>query len=197
MFHTAGFANGREIMALVSGRRELDRTLGDLTSHDFRPEDIHVVAAGESLRRFAVDRGAKASGPDGREAAERLADISRQRLAENLTLLVGLIAFFSAGTGAAMTASSATWAPVVAAAAVGGTIGVVFGSMVALAIRVRHLRQLRTKLADGKALVGIRVDGPAREREATDVLQNHTRETLHVHATGGSATSRRFDAGAS
>lgn len=172
---------GREIMALVSGRGELDRTVADLRAHKFARQDISIVATKETVSRVPAVEDVQVSAPGRRAADTRLADISHQRLAENQSLLVALITFFCAGAGAAMAASSGALWPIIGAAAIGGGIGAGCGGGLAVAVRTRHLKLLQEKLQSGEALVGVRVDDTRRETEAAGVLEAHTRETLHVH----------------
>lgn len=173
-------AEDREVMALVCSEGELDQTLADLKSHDFRRADISLVAEPETCRHVPSAENVKVCSPGTREADTRLGEISQQRLAPGFALLVGLITFFCAGAGAAIAAPSGSIGAMVLAAIVGSGLGAGCGAVVVYFIRGGHLRQLRGKLEKGQSVVGVRTDGAVREMEATDVLETHTRETLHV-----------------
>jgi hypothetical protein len=79
-------------------------------------------------------------------------------------------------------ASGGTLALVIAAAAVAGGVGGLFGSVFAKRVGDHHAQRLHEQLDHGGLLLWVRTWNPEDESRAAEILARHSGRDVHTHS---------------
>ena len=172
----------REAVGMFDRPEFLQEAIDELLSSGFNRAELSLLASETAVREKLGDVYLKVSSLEDNARAPRSAYVSTQAVGDAEGAVIGGLMYIGAGVlmGPAAFAGGSL-AAIASAAAVGGGIGGVIGSIFAGLIGEAHANRIAEQLDHGGLLLWVRVWDTAREKKAMEILSRHSAHNVHVH----------------
>lgn len=182
MVESQGKSAVREAVGVFDGPELLQDAIDELLSSGFNRAELSLLASETAVREKLGDVYHKVSGLEDNARAPRSAYVSTEAVGDAEGAVIGGLMYIGAGVlmGPAAFAGGSL-AAIASAAAVGGGIGGVIGSIFAGLIGEAHADRIAEQLDHGGLLLWVRVWDTAREKKAVEILSRHSARNVHVH----------------
>jgi hypothetical protein len=170
----------REAVGVFDSPDKLQAAIDDLMSSGFDRAELSLLAAEETVDKKA--RPQVSQDRRTRRRSDRSALLLHvDRVDRRGGLIGGLMYIGATAAAGAVVASVGTLALVIAAAALAGGVGGLFGSLLAKSVGDHHARYLQEQLDHGGLLLWVRTRTAEHEQRATRILSGHSGRDVHVH----------------
>jgi len=174
----------REAVGVFADADAFQDAIDDLLSSGFDRAELTLLAAKRTVVEKLGHPYEKVAELEDNPAVPRVSYISTEDIGDAEGGLIGGLLYVGAAAGCFI-ASGGALVPAIAAAAVGGGVGALIGSVLAKLVGDRHARHLQEQLDQGGLLLWVRTRDADREKRAADILAKHSGRDVHVHALPG------------
>jgi hypothetical protein len=173
----------REAVGVFDSPDKLQEAIDDLMSSGFDRAELSLLAAEETVDQKLGHKYRKVAELEDDPIVPRCCYTSTESLGDAEGGLIGGLMYIGATAAAgAVVASGGTLALVIAAAALAGGVGGLFGSLLAKWVGDHHAQYLQEQLDHGGLLLWVRTRTAEHEQRATRILSGHSGRDVHVHA---------------
>lgn len=182
MSTSTGSDTVREAVAVFEDAETLQEAIDELLSSGFDRADLSLLASEPTVVEKLGHKFAKVEELEDDKTVPRSAFVSTEAIGDAEGGLVGGLGYVGAVAAAgAIVASGGTIAAAFAAAALGGSAGGMFGSVLAKWVGDKHADNLQAQIDKGGLLLWVRTWDGAQEERARDILGRHSAHDVHVH----------------
>ena len=172
----------REAVGVFEDPETFQEAIDDLLSSGFDRAELSLLAAEKVVDEKLGHKYQKTAELEDDPVVPRCYYVSTESIGSAEGGLIGGLMYVGATAAAgAVVATGGTLALVIAAAALAGGIGGLFGSILAKWVGDDHARHLQEQLDHGGLLLWVRTWKPEDERRATEILNRHSGRDVHVH----------------
>lgn len=169
-------------MGIFDGPDTLQEAIDELLTSGFDGAELSLLASETAVQEKLGHKYRKVSELEDEADILRSAYVSTEAVGDAEGAVVGGLMYIGAGVlmGPAAFASG-TLASIAGAAAVGGGISGVIGSIFARLIGEQHASLIEEQLDHGGLLLWVRVWDAEREKRAVEILSRHSGRNAHIH----------------
>jgi hypothetical protein len=172
----------REAVGVFSTPETLQEAIDELMSSGFDRADLSMLAAEGTVDEKLGHKYQKIAELEDDPIVPRCCYVSTESIGDAQAWLVGGLMYVGAmaATGAVM-ATGGTLALVIAAAALAGGVGSLFGAILAKWVGDNHANYLQEQLDHGGLLLWVRTWDAEDEKRAVSILSKHSGRDVHIH----------------
>ena len=169
-------------MGIFDGPDTLQEAIDELLTSGFDGAELSLLASETAVQEKLGHKYRKVSELEDEADILRSAYVSTEAVGDAEGAVVDGLMYIGAGVlmGPAAFAGG-TLASIAGAAAVGGGIGGVIGSIFARLIGEQHASLIEEQLDHGGLLLWVRVWDAEREKRAVEILSRHSGRNVHIH----------------
>lgn len=172
----------REAVAVFEDAETLQEAIDELLSSGFERADLSLLASEPTVVEKLGHKFEKVEELEDDATVPRSAYVSTESIGEAEGGLIGGLGYIGAVAAVgAVVASGGTIASAIAAAALAGGAGSLFGSVIAKWVGDRHAGNLQAQIDRGGLLLWVRTWDEAQEARARDILSRHSAHDVHIH----------------
>jgi len=172
----------REAVGVFDGPETLQAAIDDLMSSGFDRAELSLLAAEKTVDEKLGHKYRKIAELEDDPIVPRCCYVSTESVGDAKGGLIGGLMYVGATAAAgAVVATGGTLALVIAAAALAGGIGGLFGSILAKWVGDHHAHHLQEQLDHGGLLLWVRAWNAEDEKRASEILAKHSGRDVHVH----------------
>jgi hypothetical protein len=172
----------REAVGVFESPQSLQEAIDELMSSGFDRAELSLLAAERTVDEKLGHKYQKIAELEDDPIVPRCCYVSTESIGAAEGGLIGGLMYVGATAAAgAVVATGGTLALVIAAAAVAGGIGGLFGSILARWVGDHHAVHLQEQLDHGGLLLWVRTWNADHERRAVEILRRHSGRDVHVH----------------
>ncbi len=173
----------REAVGVFDTSETLQEAIDDVMSSGFDRAALSLLASEKAVEDKLGHKYQKITELEDDPIVPRCCYVSTESIGSAEGGLIGGLMYVGATVGAgAVVASGGTLALVIAAAALAGGVGGLFGSLFAKRVGNQHAQRLHEQLDHGGLLLWVRTWSPEDERRAADILSRHSGRDVHIHS---------------
>ena len=172
----------REAVGVFDSPDKLQEAIDDLMSSGFDRAELSLLAAEETVDQKLGHKYRKIAELEDDPIVPRCCYISTESIGDAKGGLIGGLMYIGAtAASGALVATGGTLALVIAAAALAGGVGGLFGSLLAKSVGDHHAQYLQEQLDHGGLLLWVRTRTAEHEQRASSILSEHSGRDVHVH----------------
>lgn len=172
----------REAVGAFSTPETLQEAIDELMSSGFDRADLSMLAAETTVDEKLGHKYKKIVELEDDPIVPRCCYVSTESIGDAEGGLIGGLMYIGATAAAgAVVATGGTLALVIAAAALAGGVGGLFGAIMAKRLGDHHAHYLQEQLDHGGLLLWVRTWDAEDEKRAVDILSKHSGRDVHVH----------------
>jgi hypothetical protein len=172
----------REAVGVFDSPDKLQEAIDDLMSSGFDRAELSLLAAEETIDEKLGHKYRKVAELEDDPIVPRCCYTSTESIGDAEGGLIGGLMYIGATAAAgAVVATGGTLALVIAAAALAGGVGGLFGSLLAKWVGDHHAQHLQEQLDHGGLLLWVRTRSAEHEQRASRILSGHSGRDVHVH----------------
>jgi hypothetical protein len=172
----------REAVGVFDNPEMLQEAIDDLLSSGFDRAELSLLAGEKAVDEKLGHKYRKIAELEDDPIVPRCCYISTESTGDAEGGLIGGLMYVGATAAAgAVVMSGGTLALVIAAAALAGGVGGLFGSLLAKWVGDHHAHHLQEQLDHGGLLLWVRTWDAEREKRASEILSRHSGRDVHVH----------------
>jgi hypothetical protein len=172
----------REAVGVFDKPETLQEAIDDLMSSGFDRAELSLLAAEKTVDEKLGHKYRKVAELEDDPIVPRCCYISTESIGDAEGGLIGGLMYVGATAAAgAVVATGGTLALVIAAAALAGGVGAMFGSILAKWVGDHHAHYLQEELDHGGLLLWVRTWDADHEKRASEILAKHSGRDVHIH----------------
>jgi hypothetical protein len=172
----------REAVGVFDTPETLQDAIDDLMSSGFDRAELSLLAAERIVDEKLGHKYQKIAELEDDPIIPRCCYVSTESIGDAEGGLIGGLMYVGATAAAgAVVMTGGTLALVIAAAALAGGVGGLFGSLLAKWVGDHHAHHLQEQLDHGGLLLWVRTWDAEREKRASEILSRHSGRDVHVH----------------
>jgi hypothetical protein len=172
----------REAVGVFASPETLQEAIDELMSSGFDRADLSLLATEKAIDEKLGHKYQKIAELEDDPIVPRCCYVSTESVGDAQGGLIGGLMYVGATAAAgAVVATGGTLALVIAAAAIAGGVGGLFGSILAKWVGDQHADHLQEQLDHGGLLLWVRTWDSDDERCAVETLSKHSGRDVHVH----------------
>ncbi len=172
----------REAVAVFSDAKQMESAIDELLESGFNHAQLSLLATADTVDAKLGHQFERVQDLEDDPAAPRVTYVSRDTVGDAQGAVIGGLIYVGAitGIGAVVTSGGALF-PLIGAAAVGGTGGILLGSLLAKIIGDTYGKYINDQLERGGLLLWVRTFDTEQEDRAVGILKRHSGSEVHVH----------------
>lgn len=172
----------REAVGVFDNPDTLQEAIDELMSSGFDRAQLSLLASEKAIDEKLGHKYQKIAELEDDPIVPRCCYVSTESIGAAQGGLIGGLMYVGATAAAgAVVASGGPLALVIAAAALSGGVGGLFGSIFAKWVGDVHAHHLQEQLDHGGLLLWVRTWSPEDEKRAFDILSRHSGRDVHLH----------------
>jgi len=172
----------REAVGVFESPEKLQEAIDDLMSSGFDRAELSLLAAEGTVDEKLGHKYRKVAELEDSPIVPRCCYISTESIGAAEGGLIGGLMYVGATAAAgAVVMTGGTLALVIAAAALAGGVGGLFGAILAKWVGDHHAYHLQEQLDHGGLLLWVRTWDADDEERASEILSRHSGRDVHVH----------------
>lgn len=172
----------REAVGVFESAELLQDAIDDLMSSGFDRAELSLLASESAVEEKLGHLYRKAGELEDDPDVPRAAYVSTESVGDAEGAVIGALMYIGAGVLMGPVAfAGGSLAAIAGAAAVGGGVGGLVGSLFARYIGEHHARWVEEQVRHGGLLLWVRVWDAEREKSAVEILSRHSGRDVHVH----------------
>jgi hypothetical protein len=172
----------REAVGVFDSPETLQDAIDELMSSGFDRAEISLLAGEKTVDEKLGHKYRKIAELEDDPIVPSCCYVSTESIGDAEGALIGGLMYVGATAAAgAVVMTGGTLALVIAAAALAGGVGGLFGSLLSKWVGDHHAHYLQEQLDHGGMLLWVRTWDAAREKRASDILSRHSGRDVHVH----------------
>ncbi|MFP4126275.1 MAG: hypothetical protein ACLFU0_06470 [Alphaproteobacteria bacterium] len=175
-------AQVREAVGVFHSLEDVERAAGDLMTSGFGRADLSVLASESAVREKLAHVVQSVRELEGHPEVPTKAYAAREDYADAEGAIIGGLLYMGALTGMLpVLASGGAIASAMLTTPAAGATGASFASVLAESLGRHHAHALAEHLEKGGILLCVRVRDEPHEQRATEILERHGGDDVHVH----------------
>lgn len=172
----------REAVGVFESPETLQETIDDLMSSGFDRAQLSLLTGEKTVEEKLGHKYRKIAELEDDLIVPRCCYVSTESIGDAEGGLIGGLMYVGATAAAgAVVMTGGTLALVIAAAALAGGVGGLFGAILAKWVGEHHAHHLQEQLDHGGLLLWVRTWDADDEKRASEILSRHSGRDVHVH----------------
>jgi len=172
----------REAVGVFDDPEILEEAIDDLLSSGFNRAELSLLAGEKTVDEKLGHKYKKMAELEDDPIVPRCCYVSTESIGDAEGGLIGGLMYVGATAAAgAIVMTGGTLALAIAAAALAGGIGGLFGSLLAKWVGDHHAQHLQEQLDHGGLLLWVRTWDAEDEKRASKILSRHSGRDVHIH----------------